>query len=379
MHVMNFSPKTYRIAVSGLFFMAGLCFSSWASRIATIQQELGLSEAGLGAVLFALPVGLMLSLPVSGWAVTKIGSRRVLTASLSLYGIALVCLGLVNHVWLLALCLVAFGMASNATNIAVNTQAVATENLYPKPIMASFHGLWSLAGFAGAGVGTYMIGNNIRPFYHFLVIGGIVLAAVGICWNFLHNDKNPVSVGPAFVKPDKSLVTLGIIGFCSMVVEGAMFDWSTIYFKKVVLAEKGWIGAGYTAGMCAMAAGRFLADSFAHKYGLNTTLQLSGILSLCGLLTAVAFPVLFPAMIGFILIGLGISSVVPMIYSAAAKSRTMSAGAAIASVSTISFTGFLVGPPVIGFLAEATNLKISFLFLAVMALCVIIFTTKARI
>ncbi|RZJ68664.1 MAG: MFS transporter [Flavobacterium sp.] len=376
---MTYSARTYRITVSILFFMAGLCFSSWASRIATIQQKLGLSEAGLGAVLFALPVGLMLSLPLSGWAVTKIGSRRVLTASLTLYGSTLVLLGLVNHISLLFLCLVFFGMASNAVNISVNTQAVATENMYPKPIMASFHGLWSLAGFVGAGVGTFMIGNNILPFHHFLIIGGIVLISVGVCWNFLHNDKNPVSSGPAFVRPDKSLVTLGIIAFCSMVIEGAMFDWSTIYFKKVVLAEKGWIGAGYTAGMCAMASGRFVADWFSHKFGLRTTLQASGALSLIGLLIAIIFPTLIPAMIGFLFIGLGISSVVPMIYSAAGRSTTMSPGAAIASVSTISFTGFLVGPPVIGFIADASNLKISFLFLAVMAACVIIFTSRAKI
>lgn len=376
---MTYSARTYRFTVGTLFFMAGLCFASWASRIATIQQKLGLSEAGVGAVLFALPVGLMLSLPLSGWAVTKIGSRRVLAISLSLYGATLVLLGLVDNVSLLFLCLVFFGMASNAVNISVNTQAVATENMYPKPIMASFHGLWSLAGFAGAGIGTFMIGNNILPVHHFLIIGGIVLVSVGICWGFLHNDKNPVSSGPAFVKPDKSLITLGLIAFCSMVIEGAMFDWSTIYFKKVVLAEKAWIGAGYTAGMCAMATGRFIADWFSHKFGLKTTLITSGSLSLSGLLIAVLFPTLVPAMIGFLLIGFGISSVVPLVYSEAGKSTTMSPGAAIASVSTISFAGFLVGPPAIGFIAQLSSLKISFLFLAAMAVCVIVFTSRAKL
>ncbi|NUY80542.1 MFS transporter [Flavobacterium sp. MAH-1] len=376
---MTYSPRTYRITVSTLFFMAGLCFSSWASRIATIQQSLGLNEAGLGAVLFALPVGLMLSLPLSGWAVSKIGSRKVLAASLTLYGLMLVCLGLANSVTLLIVCLIFFGMASNAVNISVNTQAVATENLYPKPIMASFHGLWSLAGFVGAGIGTFMIGNNVATLTHFLIIGGIVLVAVGICWAFLHDDNGKSERGPAFVKPDKFLITLGAIAFCSMIIEGAMFDWSTIYFKKIVGAEKGWIGAGYTAGMCAMASGRFVADWFSHKFGLKRTLQISGLLSLSGCMIAVIFPILIPAMLGFLLIGAGISSVVPMVYSAAGKSETMQPGPAIAAVSTISFTGFLIGPPMIGFIAEASNLKISFLFLAAMAVCVIVFTTRAKI
>lgn len=376
---MTYSPRTYRITVSALFFMAGLCFSSWASRIATIQQNLGLNEAGLGAVLLALPVGLMLSLPLSGWAVSKIGSRKVLAASLTLYGSMLVCLGLASSVTLLILCLVLFGMASNAVNISVNTQAVATETLYPKPIMASFHGLWSLAGFVGAGIGTFMIGNNVATLTHFLIIGGIVLTTVCICWAFLHNDNGKPERGPAFVKPDKFLVTLGAIAFCSMIIEGAMFDWSTIYFKKVVGAEKGWIGAGYTTGMCAMASGRFVADWFSHRFGLKRTLQISGLLSLLGCIIAVIFPILIPAMIGFLLIGSGISSVVPMVYSAAGKSGTMQPGPAIAAVSTISFTGFLIGPPMIGFIAEASSLKISFLFLAAMAVCVIIFTTRAKI
>ena len=362
-----------------MFFMAGLCFSSWASRIATIQQKLSLSEAELGAVLFAIPVGLMISLPIAGWAVTKIGSRKVLAAALALYAITLITLGLATNVYVLVICLVIFGLGSNATNISVNTQAVATEALYPKPIMASFHGVWSLAGFLGAGVGTIMIGFKILPEIHFTVIAIIILITIAITWRYLHNDNSPVASGPAFVMPDKSLITLGVIAFCSMVVEGAMFDWSVIYFKKIVMAQGAWIGAGYTAGMCFMAVGRFVADWFSHKFGLKSTLQLSGALSTVGLLIAIIFPTLLPAIIGFMLVGAGISSVVPMVYSAAGKSTTIQPGAAIAAVSTISFTGFLIGPPVIGFLAGLFTLKISFLYLAVMELCVVIFSSKAKI
>jgi MFS family permease len=374
------TPKIYRRAVGAMFFMAGLCFASWASRIATIQEKLHLNEAELGGVLFAIPLGLMISLPLSGWAVTKIGSRRVLVAALGLYGITLITLGFAPTTWTLIGCLVVFGLASNATNISVNTQAVATEALYPKPIMASFHGLWSLAGFLGAGVGAFTIGRDIAPQTHFMIISVIIMVTIAACWRYLHNDKNPAgSGGSAFVMPDKSLIILGLIAFCSMVVEGAMFDWSTIYFKKVVGATKAWEGAGYTAGMCFMAAGRFVADGFSHRFGLKRTLQVSGTLSTIGLLIAVIFPTLIPAIIGFMFVGAGISSVVPMIYSAAGKSTTMQPGAAIAAVSTISFVGFLVGPPVIGLLAEVSSLKVSFIFLAIMAALVVVFTTKAKV
>lgn len=171
------SKKALRIAVGAMFFMAGLSFSSWASRIATIQQDLGLSDAALGAVLFSLPVGLMCSLPFSGWVITKIGSRKLLISALLVYSMALVSLGLAQNTFQLIICLVCFGFSSNAVNISVNTQAVVTEELYQKPILASFHGLWSLAGFAGAGIGTFMIANSVAPFRHFLVM--MVVIAIG--------------------------------------------------------------------------------------------------------------------------------------------------------------------------------------------------------
>jgi MFS family permease len=225
-----------------------------------------------------------------------------------------------------------------------------------------------------------MIGKNILPMYHFILICGITVIVVLFCWQYLHNDRDAhISSGPAFVMPDKSLIKLGLIAFCSMICEGAMFDWSVIYFKKIVLAEKAWIAAGYTAFMCTMATGRFVADWFAARFGLKRTLQISGILTATGLMIAVLFPTLYTAIGGFLLVGFGVSSVVPMVYSAAGRSKTMSPGAAIASVSTISFVGFLVGPPVIGFLAGAFTLRVSFTFIALMGTCVAILATKARV
>jgi len=372
------SRGVLRAAVGAMFFMAGLCFASWASRIATIQQKLSLSDAALGAVLFSVPVGLMLSLPFSGWAVARIGSKRLLLAALFTYGITLVSLGAVNSIPLLCGCLVLFGFASNAVNISVNTQAVTAETMYDKPIMASFHGLWSLAGFAGAAIGTFMIGKGIMPLYHFIVITTIIVISIVACAGYLNNDKSPKQSGPLFVLPDKSLIKLGLIAFCSMICEGAMFDWSVIYFKKIVLAQQAWIGVGYTAFMWTMATGRFIADWFSHRFGLRRTLQVSGCLTATGLLIAVIFPYLPTAIIGFLLVGFGVSSVVPLVYSAAGKSKTMSPGVAIAAVSTISFVGFLIGPPVIGFIAGALSLRASFTLIAVMGASVTMLSTFSK-
>ncbi|QKJ30146.1 MFS transporter [Mucilaginibacter mali] len=369
-----------RIAVGCMFFLAGICFASWASRIASIQQSLGLSDAALGGVLFTLPVGLMLSLPFAGWVISKTGSRNILIAAVITYGVALVGLGSAQHVWQLIACLLCFGFASNTVNISVNTQAVIAEKMYDKPIMASFHGLWSLAGFAGAGIGTFMIGKNIIPQHHFILILIVMIAGVIYSSRYLDHDKNGGDSGPIFVMPDNSLIKLGIIAFCSLMCEGAMFDWSVIYFKKVILADGAWIGAGYTAFMLTMASGRFIADWFAHRFGLKRILQISGLLTATGLIIAVAFPYLYTAMAGFLLVGFGVSSVVPMVYSAAGRSKTMSPGVALAAVSTIGFIGFLVGPPVIGFIAGATgSLRYSFMLIAAMGISVAVVSTKAKL
>lgn len=368
-----------RIAVGCMFFMAGICFASWASRIASIQQTLGLTDAALGAVLFSLPVGLMASLPFAGWVISKAGSRNLLIAAVVAYGVALIGLGSAHRVWQLVLCLLCFGFASNTVNISVNTQAVAAESIYQKPIMASFHGLWSLAGFAGAGIGTYMIGKNIIPQQHFIIIFCVMLAGVLYCSRYLNHDYGGAGDGPVFVMPDRSLIKLGIIAFCSMMCEGAMFDWSVIYFKKVVLAEKAWIGAGYTAFMLTMATGRFIADWFAHRYGLKRILQVSGSLTAVGLLIAVLFPYLPSAIGGFLLVGFGVSSVVPMVYSVAGRSKTMQPGVALAAVSTIGFVGFLIGPPVIGFIAGAASLRYSFTLIAAMGVSVAVLATRAKL
>lgn len=373
-------PKHYlRIAVGTVFFLPGLIFASWASRIATIQQTLNLSDTALGAILFCIPVGLIISLPVAGWLISRIGSRMLVLLGILAYSIALVGLGAAPSIPVLMASMVAFGFASNSVNIAVNTQAVATEKIYNKPIMASFHGLWSLAGFAGAGIGTYMIGKSVAPFNHFLGMAIIVIVTLIITYRYLLNDKGPAEAQQGFVLPDRPLVKLGIIAFCSLICEGAMFDWSVIYFKKVLNAHNGWMGAGYTVFMCTMAMGRFIADWFAHRFGLKQTLQVSGLLTAVGLLIAVIFPQIPTAMLGFLLVGFGVSSVVPMVYSVAGRSKTMSPGMALAAVSTIGFVGFLVGPPVIGFIAGAFNLRVSFVLIAVMGLCVTGISSKVKL
>jgi MFS family permease len=376
------APRAHRLAVATWFFLQGLVFASWASRIPTIQQQLGLSEKTLGLMLLALPLGQLPSLPFSGWLIHKYGSRRTGVVGAVLYSACLVGLGWAQQPWQLACLLVVFGCTSNLMNIAVNTQAVGVEALYDKPIMGAFHGMWSLAGFVGAAVGTLMIGWGVLPGQHFLLILGVILLGVVLSAGSLLPPAAEAGADqdqPVFVLPDRTLFGLGVLAFCALICEGAMFDWSGVYFRKVVQADKAWVGAGYTGFMSTMALGRFGSDWLTARLGARRVVQLSGLLTATGLMVAVLFPTLWPALLGFMLVGFGTSAVVPLVFSAAGRSGAMTPGMALAAVSTIGFMGFLIGPPIIGLVAEVTSLRISYSLIAVMGLCVAAVASRARL
>jgi MFS family permease len=372
--------RIHRIAVSSFFFLAGICFASWASRIPDIQAKLQLNSAALGGILLCLPVGLLTSLPVAGFLVARYGSRIIVMVSAILYACTLPMLGFADSVTQLMITLFVFGFGGNMMNISINTQAVATETLYEKPIMASFHGVWSMAGFAGAAIGTLMVRFRVIPPYHFLSITAMATLILLIFSGKLNRqDSNRDEKQPIFVRPDKSLLNFGLIAFFSMICEGAMFDWSGIYFAKVVHPEPALVTVGYTAFMCTMATGRFIGDWVAFRLGMKRMLQFSGLLTATGLLLAVIFPQFITATLGFLIVGAGVSSIIPMIYSAAGKSKVMSPGVAIAAVSTIGYLGFLFGPPFIGFIAQATSLRISFGLIAVMGTMIAVIAGRIRI
>jgi len=372
--------RAARIAVSTFFFVAGICFASWASRIPDIQHHLHLDDGQLGSVLFALPVGSMLSLPVAGFLVTKFGSRIVMFVGSFFYASLLCLLGLVDATWQLVTVLFFFGMSGNLMNISVNTQGVGVEILYKRSIMASFHGLWSLAGFVGASIGTLMVSQKIPPLMHFIIIACLIAMLAIIMFRYsLSNDVSRQNNEKGFALPDRSLLKLGIIAFCCMACEGCMFDWSGIYFRDIVKTPPHLVTLGYTAFMAMMATGRFVGDRLVTKFGVKRVLQLSGCLIVTGLLTAILIPNLYMTTAGFLLTGFGVSSVVPLTYGLAGKSHTMSAGMAIAAVSTIGYLGFLFGPPVIGYIAKTANLRYSFALIAAFGFCVIILASKVKV
>src|SRR5450432_911247 len=199
--------RLHRIAVSSFFFLAGICFFSWASRIPDIQAKLQVNNAALGGILLCLPVGLLVSLPAAGFLVAKYGSRIIVMLSAILYAVTLPMLGFAASPTQLMITLFVFGFGGNMLNISINTQAVGTEGLYQKPIMASFHGIWSKAGFTGAAIGTLSFRLRVIPSYHFLCITGLAgLILLIFSRTLIREDSNRDDKNPIFARPDKSIL-----------------------------------------------------------------------------------------------------------------------------------------------------------------------------
>ncbi|SFC60004.1 MFS transporter [Flavobacterium phragmitis] len=371
-----------RFAVGMFYFGMGLSFATWASRIPDIKTALHLTEGDLGSILFALPVGQLTIMPFSGKMVTKFGSHRILIFSLIMYVFCLINLGLATTALQLSLGLFLFGLFGNLANIAVNTQGVYTEVLFKKTIMSSFHGMWSFAGFTGALVGLGMLALKLNPLHHFLIVGGIVLLMVAFNFKFLVRAKEKKKVKEEgkklFVKPDSALLWLGVIGFCSMASEGVMFDWSGVYFKDIVKAPGPLVVLGYTSFMIMMASGRFLGDGLINKFGRERVMQISGVMISAGLFTAVFLPYIVPCTIAFMFVGLGVATIVPTVYSIAGKNPTVPPGEALTIVSSVSFLGFLMGPPVIGHIAQSFGLQFSFAFIGIFGVLIAFMVSKIR-
>ena len=369
-----------RWAVSLFYFGMGLCFATWASRIPTIKTALHLSDGHLGTILFALPVGQLTMMMFSGRLVTRFGSHRILPFSVIMYTFSLTNLGLATSAWQLALGLFVFGIFGNLTNIAINTQGVYTEGLFKRTIMSSFHGMWSLAGFTGALVGLGMLALELSTYMHFLIVAAVVLLLVAFNFKFLIKAKEKIKrvKKKRFSKPDKSLVLLGIIGFCSMASEGVMFDWSGVYFKDVIKVPGALVVLGYTSFMIMMASGRFFGDGLINKFGRIKVMQISGVMISTGLFTAVLFPYIIPSTIAFMFVGLGVSTIVPTLYSIAGKHPTIPTGEALTAVSSVSFLGFLMGPPVIGYIAEMSSLRFSFAFIGIFGFMIALMVSRIK-
>ncbi len=371
------TPKQLRIGTAIFFFISGFGYATWASRIPTIKHQLHLNDAQLGIVLFALPVGLMFTMPITSKLLTHYSSRGIILLGSIFLNVILVLIGLTNSMWQLVVMLFFFGSARNLLTLSINTMGVGVQGLYSKSIMASFHGLWSLAGFAGAAVGLVMVYFNIIPTWHFVIVSVLLtIFTLYFIKDTLYQKPIPQSKKPIFSLPDKYLLKFSLICFACMACENTMYDWSAIYFQKAVHAEKTTATAAFVIYLVAMTSGRFLGDKVVTRLGIKTVLKFSGSFIFCGLLLAVFLPYIITAAFGYILVGFGVSCIVPMVYSLAGKSKNMSSSSALASISTVGYFGFLLVPPFVGFVAHYAGLQWSFGIIAMFGGLIVFLVSK---
>ncbi|MGG5577293.1 MFS transporter [Myroides sp. C15-4] len=369
------SKHLARIAVTVLFFFFGGISASWASRIPTIKAYFGVNDAAWGFVLLYISIGTLISLPFAGTIIAKLGSKRATFYFLLAYFVLLIGIGYWDILWQLKINLIFFGVFSNLTNISINTQAINVSKHYKGQIIGSLHGTWSIGGFAASWLGAEMISSYVPPLHHFIYFSTVGIIASLFLFKFLLPDTIPVEQDKKQEQkkrnwPDKNLAVLGLLAFFSMVTEGTMTDWSSEYMKHIALAPIELVGYGLTAYMFTMASGRFISDYTVRKYGERKTLSVCGLLIFLGLGAAVLFPHVYTTILSFMVVGFGVSAVVPMVYHLAGNSKTMPPQQALTLVTSIGFIGFFLGPPVIGFIAQQASLQTAFALIAFFGLSI---------
>ncbi len=369
--------KQHRIAVSAFFFINGFTHANWASRLPELQAFLGITHSGLGSLLFVMACGALLAMPFTGSLTARFGSQKVCQLTGILLTLVSASIALQSNLYVEGLVFLVVGFANGSMDVAMNEQAVLVERTYQKPIMSSFHAFWSIGMATGAGSGALFAKSGVALQSHMLIIAAFALisflwAAQGLIKTKIEENMEDT---PSFILPNAIIAPLGFIAFCGMLSEGSMIDWSAIYINEVVGSSRTISAISFGVFGAAMTLGRIFGDYFTLKLGKKKLLIIDSLLALLGLGIVLLFPVMPIVTIGLFLIGIGLSTIVPIVYSTAGNTPGVSPGIGIAMASTIGYSGFFIGPPAIGYLGDHYGLRLALIFtmglLAIMFLLIL--------
>lgn len=359
-----------RIAVAILFFMNGLIYANWVARLPEIQSLFDLSNAMLGTVLLCHAAGALVAMPFAGLFINRFGSKGVSGMTAVFFCVIFPLIPLINSLGIVMSVFFMMGICGGAMDVAINGQAVFVERMYDKPIMSSFHAVFSGAMGLGANIGAIFAKAGTPLFQHFILIA--IFCFLITLWAFANiiDDKNQNIADddavqekqPAFRLPSAAILPLGIIAFCGMTGEGTMADWSANYLNKIVGVDEGFAALGVASFAWAMFIGRLVGDYVVRVFGKRNILIFSCLVAVLGLSVALSVINAYVALAGFFLVGLALSNVVPIIYSTAGNTEGVAPSVGIAMATTIGYAGFFVGPPIIGYLSDLFNLRIGLLF-----------------
>ncbi|MFD5749425.1 MFS transporter [Streptomyces sp. NPDC127033] len=373
-------PRAARAAVCAVFFVTGAAFATWAARVPAIQGGLELSEGQLAVALVGLSSGAFLGLPLVGGLVARYGSRPVLFTGMTVYLAALAGLAFAPGLPMLTVTLALFACGNTAVDVAMNTQGVLVERAYGRNILGGFHAMFSLGGIAGAVVGSLAASADIGTRPHFAMTALVLCVVVATAATALLPDPpgQAEDAGPLFALPSAGLWIPGLVAFCALMGEGVMNDWGAVYLHDVTDASPGAAGVGFALFSAGMVAGRLCADRIRARAGTVRFTLGCALVAAAGAVVPISVPTTGAGFAGYMLLGLGMAAVIPVVFSHAARLRPGRPGPAIAAVSAIGYVGFLAGPPVIGGLAEAVDLRAAMLVLPALMGAMALFSLGLR-
>lgn len=369
-----------RWAVAAMFAVNGFIMGAWAAQIPLLMPRHDILEGMVGLIILALGVGAVGAMLLAGRLIARFGSRRMVVVFGLASAVSFPALILSPSLALAFPLAAILGAVTGTMDVSMNANSVAVERRLGRAIMSSSHGFWSLGGFAGGSLGALVIAA-FGPEVQVLLVGGISAVVVALAGRAMMYDAphapDPVT-GKRQTFPRKPVLYLvGAMALFTMVPEGAVLDWAAIFIQKDLGASLAMAGLGYAAFSLMMAAMRFAGDRVRDRFGAVRTLQISGLAGAFGMAIAAAAPEGWVAILGFAISGIGIANMVPILFSAAGNMPGLTPGAGIATVTMMGYSGILVAPSTIGFVAQHVGFRLTFGVLAAILLVVVALASKA--
>jgi MFS family permease len=361
--------RTEQRATRLLFLVIGVAAAGWASLVPFAKARTGLDEGSLGLVLLCLGAGSILAMPIAGALSTRYGCRVVLTAASLVVCAALPLLAIVSSAPLLGAVLFIFGAAMGSADCAMNIEAVIVERDSGKPLMSGFHGFYSLGGIVGAAGISILLTVGVSPLDSTLAAVVVMVLAIVIAHPGLLTRRNP-GQGPLFAIPHGIVLFLGVLCFIVFLVEGSMLNWSAVFMTEHFSVPPAQSGFAFASFSMAMTLGRLTGDKVVAKIGRRAVVAGGGLLAGGGVALATLAPSWEVALLGYALVGVGCSNIVPVLFTAVGRQTTMPQAVAVPAISSLGYAGILTGPTAIGFIAHHSSLSVAFLFVATLMIAV---------
>lgn len=368
------APATARdvreqMATRLIFFLAGFALAAWAPLVPFVKEAAGLGERDLGLLLLCLGTGSILSMPPSGAAAQRFGCRAVVLAGCAVVALALPVLAASGNLLVLGAALMVFGAGMGATDCVINMQAILVERAAGRPMMSGFHGMFSVGGLVGAASATAMLWAGVPAILTASGVAAVIFALMGLAaGGLLPQGPGGDGRAPIFAVPHGVVLFIGVLCFILFLSEGSILDWSAVFLAESRGVAAARAGLGYVAFALTMTAGRLVGDAIVGRFGPARILVVGPAVAALGLAVVTFVPDWRAAIVGFGLVGVGCSNVVPVLFTAAGRQRAMPEHIALPAISTVGYAGVLIGPAVIGFLAQAIGLPAAFAVVAALLL-----------